>query len=67
MTDPKVHEIIVAAVTSFAGDDYGEDTIAHIAHAVVGALATSGFAIVQVDADVVRRVLAEMSKERESK
>ncbi|MEQ1706875.1 MAG: hypothetical protein ABL864_00915 [Terricaulis sp.] len=67
MTDPEVHEIIVGAVTTWAGQDYDEDSISHIAHAVVGALATSGYAIVRVDADVVRRVLVEMAKERESK
>lgn len=58
MTDPKVHEIIADAVAGYYGD--GSEDI--VANAVVGALATSGFAIVRVDADVVRSVLAEMSK-----
>lgn len=62
MTDPKAHEIIAGVI----GDSLGEQPEV-MANAVVGALAVGGFAIVEVDAAVVRRVLAEMSKERESK
>ena len=59
MIDPKVHGIISDAVFSLIGD---ADSANDAANAVIGALAVNGFAIVEVDADVVRRVLAEMSK-----
>lgn len=63
MTDPEVRDIIADALEPFAGDYSSFD----LANVVVGALANGGYAIVQVDADVLRRVFVEMAKEKESK
>lgn len=58
MTPMKVHEVISEAVDCFVAD-YDCDIAAN---AIIGALAKNGYAIVQVDPEVVRRVLAEMYK-----
>ena len=57
MIDSEVHEIIYEAV-----DGYVTENEVTLVNAIIGAVATSGFAIVKVDAEVMRRVLAEMYK-----
>ena len=59
MIDPEVYRIISGVIDKFVSDD----DLDPATNAVVGALALSGFAIVAVDADVVRRVLSEMPKQ----
>jgi hypothetical protein len=58
MIDPEAHGIISNVLDRFLADD-DLDTVTN---AIVGALAFGGFAIVAVEADVVRRVLSEMAK-----
>lgn len=58
MTPIKVHQIISETVDCFVAD-YDCDIAAN---AIIGALATNGYAIVQVDPEVVRHVLAEIYK-----
>lgn len=58
MTDPNAYEIIFDALARFVEGDDQEPA----AHAVIGALAVGGFAIVAVDPGVARRVLSEMAK-----
>ena len=59
MIDPKARDIISSAVGA-CGSDIDDETIAD---AIIGALATAGFAIVPVDAQVLSRVVAEMHKD----
>jgi hypothetical protein len=62
MTDPEAREIIENTIDSFPESDCDSYSLSL---AVVGALATSGFAIVRVDPEVVRRVLAELATKAE--
>lgn len=62
MTDPEVHEAIEETISCFPGIK-GDFDSASLAHAVIGALATRGFAVVHVEPEVVRRVLSELSRE----
>lgn len=59
MIDPIAHDIITSAVGA-CGSNVDDETIAD---AIIGALATAGFAIVAVDAQVLNRVVAEMHKD----
>lgn len=64
MTDQKynVAEIVAAAVESLLEVD--ADAYA-VAFAAIGALTANGYAIVEIDQSVLRRVLAEMHLEGE--
>lgn len=60
MIDPKVREVIADALIGQVTEN-DEETVANI---IIGALAATGFAIIQVDADTVRRVVAEMERDK---
>jgi UDP-N-acetylmuramyl pentapeptide synthase len=62
MIDPAVRGVIADAMTDYLEDNYTHESISHIAHAIIGALAVNGYAIIGVDPETMRRVVAELSK-----
>jgi len=63
MIDSAVRKVIAEAMTDYLEDNYTHESICHIAHAVIGALAVNGYAIIGVDPETMRRVVAELSKQ----
>lgn len=50
-------------MTDYLEDNYTHESISHLAHAIIGALAVNGYAIIGVDPETMRRVVAQLSKE----